>query len=114
MKHNYPAAWPLFAKSLGLLALLSSAGLSSALAQSFQVPAAGTTSITTCSGTLYDDGGSSGSYSPSANGTITILPGTTGNKVRLEFSSSFSLEPGYDAVYYLRRNECECAAHWHV
>ncbi|WP_375415731.1 CARDB domain-containing protein [uncultured Hymenobacter sp.] len=97
MKHNYPAAWPL-AKSLGLLALLSSAGLSSASAQNFQLPANGTTSITTCSGTLYDDGGPSGSYSPSANGTITIMPATTGNKVRLEFSS-FSLEPGYDVVY---------------
>ncbi|MGI4873785.1 MAG: CARDB domain-containing protein [Janthinobacterium lividum] len=67
-------------------------------AQTYLTPTTGTTSITTCAGTLYDDGGASGNYSAYDDGTITILPATAGNKVRLEFSS-FNVESGYDYLY---------------
>ncbi|RZL14344.1 MAG: hypothetical protein EOO62_05705, partial [Hymenobacter sp.] len=65
------------------------------LAQTYTMPATGTTTITTCAGTLYDDGGAGGYYSPYDDGTVTIYPATAGNKVRLIFTS-FSTELGYD------------------
>lgn len=67
-------------------------------AQTYLTPAFGSSSITTCSGTLYDDGGAAGDYVASANGSITISPATAGNKVRLDFTA-FSTEGGYDYLY---------------
>ncbi|WP_210521758.1 CARDB domain-containing protein [Hymenobacter terricola] len=67
-------------------------------AQTYSLPVTGTTSITTCSGTLYDDGGLNGNYSPYASGSVTITPATAGNKVRLQFTS-FAVEAGYDVLY---------------
>ena len=57
-----------------------------------------TGSITTCSGTLYDSGGASGQYGANEDKTLTIYPGTSGNKVRLTFTS-FNTESGYDYLY---------------
>ena len=97
MKHNYPAALRHFT---GLLSLFLFAGLvgSAALrAQTYSLPATGSTNITTCSGTLYDDGGASGPYSAYASGSVTITPATVGNKVRLQFAT-FAVETGYDQV----------------
>ncbi len=54
--------------------------------------------ITTCSGSFYDAGGSSGSYSNNENFTEIFYPATPGAKIRFTFSS-FSTESGYD---YLR------------
>jgi subtilase family serine protease len=58
-----------------------------ASAQTYTMPTTGTTTVTTCSGTLYDNGGSAGSYSANANGSFTITPGTAGNKIKLQFTS---------------------------
>jgi len=62
------------------------------------VPATGSSSITTCGTTIYDNGGVSGSYSNSSNGTLVINPGTAGNAVKLTFNS-FATESGYDYLY---------------
>ena len=61
-----------------------------ATAQAYTLPTSGSTAITTCSGTLYDDGGANGGYTANSNGSVTITPATTGEKVRLTFTS-FSL-----------------------
>ncbi|MBT9394790.1 hypothetical protein KLP40_16610 [Hymenobacter sp. NST-14] len=81
-----------------LLALLLLAGLAApAAAQTYRVPASGTVAYTTCSGTLYDDGGPNGSYSAGANGTVTLTPATAGRKIRLDFTA-VALESGYDYI----------------
>ncbi|QKG53592.1 hypothetical protein [Hymenobacter sp. BRD67] len=46
----------------------------------------GTTSYTTCSGTLYDNGGATGPYSLNATGAMTLPPATAGNKIRVDFT----------------------------
>ncbi|WP_164891191.1 CARDB domain-containing protein [Botryobacter ruber] len=56
----------------------------------FLMPASGALNFTTCTGTLYDNGGT-GNYSNYANGTVTLNPSVSGNKIRLTFSS-FMLE----------------------
>lgn len=55
-----------------------------------QMPQTGSNQYTICSGTIYDDGGTS-SYSNSANGVTTLNPSTAGNKIRLVFNA-FSVE----------------------
>jgi subtilase family serine protease len=56
-------------------------------AQSFQLPTSGTTSYTTCSGTLYDDGGPNDAYALDTKGSVTLFPGAAGSKLRLEFTA---------------------------
>lgn len=68
-----------------------------AAAQTYVMPANGSATYTTCSGTLYDDGGANGAYSPYANGTVTLNPGVVGNKIQLSFSY-LSLETSYDRL----------------
>ncbi|WP_277232969.1 CARDB domain-containing protein [Hymenobacter sp. YC55] len=67
------------------------------MSQTYQLPANGSTTITTCGGTLYDDGGANGTYSANADGTITLVPATAGNKIRLEFTS-FNVETSFDRL----------------
>jgi subtilase family serine protease len=55
-------------------------------AQSYQLPDRGLDSYTTCSGTLYDDGGPTHPYDGSASGGVTLRPGTAGSKLKLTFS----------------------------
>lgn len=55
----------------------------SAFAQ-HMVPSTGTSSVSVCSGTVTDNGGS-GNYQ-TGNGSLTIKPGTAGNYVKLEFT----------------------------
>jgi trimeric autotransporter adhesin len=61
---------------------------------SYKIPVNGSSTITTCAGTLYDNGGTS-SYSDLSNGVLTIIPGTKSKYVELDFTA-FSTEPYYD------------------
>ena len=60
------------------------------------VPFTGTATVTTCSATIYDNGGY-GSYADYSAGSLTILPATAGALVQLTFNS-FATETGYDYV----------------
>ncbi|MDB5256770.1 MAG: Ig domain protein group 2 domain protein [Chitinophagaceae bacterium] len=62
------------------------------------VPVSGAASLTTCSGTLYDSGGSAGNYGLNQDGSMTINPATVGNKVKAQFSV-FVTEGSYDKLY---------------
>ena len=66
-------------------------------AQTYLLPTSGITTVTTCAGTLYDDGGPTGSYSANALGGTTLVPATAGNKIRLQFNQ-FNIDPYYDVV----------------
>ena len=94
MKQSYPAASRLLFLMMGLL-MLGVARPAGLRAQTYALPANGTTNVTTCAGTLTDDGGLNGPYSANANGSVTITPATAGNKIRLQFTS-FAVEAGYD------------------
>ena len=61
------------------------------------------TSVTTCSGTIYDNGGASGNYTTNLNQTMTICPGTAGQVIRLTFTS-FDLETNYDVLTIFHSN----------
>ncbi|MEZ4852772.1 GEVED domain-containing protein [Flavobacterium sp.] len=58
------------------------------------VPATGNNTYTTCSGTIYDNGGSTGNYASSSNGYSVITPSTAGTYA--EVSGSITAEAGYD------------------
>lgn len=55
-------------------------------------------SITTCAGTLYDNGGSTGNYTDVQNYTVTIYPQTAGQSVKLDFSL-FDIEQYGDNLF---------------
>ncbi len=61
------------------------------------VPASGSNSYTTCSGHLYDNGGSTVAYALSSNGYTTIYPATAGNMIQL--TGTYYTETNYDYVY---------------
>ena len=64
----------------------------------YALPASGSNnSITTCSGTINDNGGSNGNYTNSYTGYTVINPATAGNMVQL--TGSIVTESGYDYVY---------------
>ena len=101
MKQNYFLGQLRSPRQLAVIWLLLLAGLIAPgvlHAQTYQLPQVGATTITTCAGTLYDDGGPNGDYSPYANGSTTIMPGTVGSKVRLQFNTVV-LETYYDHLY---------------
>lgn len=58
--------------------------------------------IYTCSGTFYDPGGPSANYANNLDYTLTFFPGTTGNSVKVTFTS-FNLEASSTCSYdYLK------------
>ncbi len=61
------------------------------------IPTSGNNSITSCSGSLYDNGGSSANYSESIDGYTTIYPSVAGNKIQID--GTYSSESGYDYLY---------------
>ena len=66
---------------------------------SYNVPSSGSNTITAsgCNGNVYDPGLTS-NYPNDANGTLTILPETSGTSVSLTFTS-FLTEAIYDSLY---------------
>ena len=98
MTQYYPRASRLLLKALAVLVLAGLLRPAAAQAQTYQLPATGSATYTTCTGTLYDDGGATGPYSANANGLVTILPGTAGSHVRLQFNT-IAVESGYDYLY---------------
>ncbi|MDO7850523.1 CARDB domain-containing protein [Hymenobacter convexus] len=95
MKQTYPL---LFQGKMRLVLLAAILWWSQAAnAQTYNLPTTGITSVTTCSGTLYDDGGATGNYALNAYGGTTLTPSTAGNKIRLQFSA-FNIDPYYDVV----------------
>jgi len=74
----------------------------------YAVPSTGSNSFTTCSMTLYDNGGPSGNYANSSNGSTTIYPGVAGQYVQLSFAS-FNTESGFDYVYVYNGNSTAAA-----
>ncbi|MFY0671900.1 MAG: PKD domain-containing protein [Bacteroidia bacterium] len=69
----------------------------SAFSQTYNMPTSGTRSYSSCSGTVYDPGGS-GNYGTNNRGFMLLTPSTSGSKVRLTFSS-FNLENNRDYLY---------------
>jgi len=66
------------------------------MAQSYNVPSSGTQTITVCSGTIYDPGGT-GSYSNNCSGTLVIQPATPG--CHLHLSGNYNTESCCDRLY---------------
>jgi gliding motility-associated-like protein len=83
----------IFTKSLVLVFIFCAF---QANAQSYNVPSSGNNTITACSGTVYDPGGTS-SYSNSCNGYLVINPGQSGCVVHL--SGTYDTESNYDKIY---------------
>jgi hypothetical protein len=79
---------------LVLMFLLFPVGFS----QTFNQPASGSNSITTCSGNFYDPGGSLANYSNNQNSYMTICPSTPGQYVSVNFTA-FNVENGFDYLY---------------
>ncbi|MBU1719664.1 MAG: hypothetical protein KKA07_11395, partial [Bacteroidetes bacterium] len=71
--------------------------LTESFAQTYNMPASGSAEITSCTGTVYDPGGT-GNYLDNTNSVLTIRPSDTTAFVFLSFSS-FDLESGYDNLY---------------
>ncbi len=62
------------------------------------MPASGSAlTQTSCTGTVYDDGGQFGLYANNVSSTVTISP-TGASKVQISFSK-FRMESGYDYLY---------------
>jgi hypothetical protein len=67
-----------------------------AIAQTYTIDTEGT--VSACSGTFYDSGGSGGSYTANENYTITFQPSTPGDEIQFNFTF-FNLEATYDYLY---------------
>ncbi len=55
--------------------------------------------ISTCSGTFYDEGGSTGDYSSYSDYTVTFCATNSTDQIRLDFSNLY-LETGYDQLEF--------------
>lgn len=61
------------------------------------VPSSGSSSITQCSGIIYDNGGSALNYSLNTDGYTVIYPSVAGNKIQI--NGTYDTESGYDYLY---------------
>ncbi len=61
------------------------------------VPSSGSNSYTTCSGNIYDNGGSAGNYGNSQDGYSIIYPSNSSQAVQL--TGSYTTESGYEHIY---------------
>lgn len=61
------------------------------------------TTVTSCSGTFYDSGGSGANYANNESFTTTFYPSTAGSSVVLTFNS-FSTESGFDGMVIYNGN----------
>ena len=68
------------------------------ITNSVMVPTTGSTSVTACGFTLYDNGGAS-NYANASNGSLTIYPSIAGQSVQLQFSEFSSESCDYLYVY---------------
>jgi len=71
---------------------------STVFAQTYTMPGTGGLTVTGCSGTILDPGGS-GNYSINQNSSITIVPSDPNSFVGISFSE-FNLENDFDFLYY--------------
>ena len=65
---------------------------------SFLVPQSGNSSITTCGGMVYDNGGYKSNYLNNSSGFLTIHPGNINSYISLDFSD-FNIDTTNDALY---------------
>jgi gliding motility-associated-like protein len=84
---------------ISLLFILFLLSLGVAQSQSYNIS---NSSISACSGTFYDNGGT-GNYTNNRDITFTICPSTSGLSVQAAFSA-FQLESGYDYLYIYNGN----------
>jgi len=84
---------------LSLLIVLFWLSLGVAQSQSYTIS---NSSVSACSGTFYDSGGT-GNYANNVSVTYTICPSTTGQSVQVAFSA-FQLESNYDYLYIYNGN----------
>lgn len=61
------------------------------------MPVSGSQTITTCGGTIFDDGGATDPYSNSCSGILTINPETAGMAIQL--TGTYNTETNYDKLY---------------
>lgn len=93
MSGNYNLVLEYYEKTGG--AQVSFGYTSDATSTNFSMPNSnGTTMITTCSGTLYDSGGSAAGYGSGEDRSVIIRPATAGNRVQI--SGSITTEGGFD------------------
>ena len=64
---------------------------------SYNMPATGTNTITTCSMIIYDDGGIDNDYSTNCNSTLIIQPSIPGNVISI--SGTVDVENSWDYLY---------------
>ena len=72
-------------------------GPATATTNSILMPANGATTVTTCSLTVYDDGGSTGNYSTNSMSMLTIEPEISNHVISI--SGTLDTEGGYDSLY---------------
>lgn len=93
MSGNYNLVLEYYEKTGG--AQVSFGYTSDATSTNFSMPNSnGTSIITTCSGTLYDSGGSAAGYGSGEDRSVIIRPATAGNRVQI--SGSITTEGGFD------------------
>ncbi len=63
----------------------------------YNMPATGYNTIYACGGTIYDDGGATGNYSPSCNSTLVVMPSSEDSAVVVDIDQY--TESGYDYLY---------------